>query len=357
MRLGWRVGRWVRRGLVGGLLGMVLLFLVVQTGQWVARRRAERVFADVRALELNRSTWADAQRLMTRWGAWGSYEGTCDAQSCKYYISSNGWPESVLVKVRDSLGLSDRVWSAVARLFQFVGGHYTDISTSFIIRNQVVVGVQFTMISSTLPGDSMMSTARSAVQPEKLDFWPEKDPHPEYEMRLRGGTLSYFFTEFTPAAKKEDLEWLTAFDFSCMTRWRPCVNQGDQMPTAWARYVAEQRIHAAARERIGRCDYTLAELVGAAENLVLVEKVDKPGALADGPHAYRLLERMKGGTAWRVGEVREVVTSYYSPRPDVTEEIVMFPTDEKPIFAHDCGVIPATVENLKIVRGLMSESR
>jgi hypothetical protein len=37
-------------------------------------------------IRLYQSTWADAQRLMHRWGAWGHYEGTCTAASCKYEI-------------------------------------------------------------------------------------------------------------------------------------------------------------------------------------------------------------------------------------------------------------------------------
>jgi hypothetical protein len=37
-------------------------------------------------IRLYQSTWADAQRLMKRWGAWGRYEGNCTPESCTYEI-------------------------------------------------------------------------------------------------------------------------------------------------------------------------------------------------------------------------------------------------------------------------------
>jgi hypothetical protein len=50
------------------------------------RWRAERLSADMNQIRLYQSTWADAQRLMKRWGAWGRYEGNCTPESCTYEI-------------------------------------------------------------------------------------------------------------------------------------------------------------------------------------------------------------------------------------------------------------------------------
>jgi hypothetical protein len=74
--------------LAGGvLLSLVLLtFLAVQIQQRTLRRRAERLSGDMHQIRIYQSTWADAQRLMQRWGAWGHYDGSCTAASCKYEI-------------------------------------------------------------------------------------------------------------------------------------------------------------------------------------------------------------------------------------------------------------------------------
>ncbi|WP_157466474.1 hypothetical protein [Edaphobacter aggregans] len=69
------------------VLSLVLLtFLAVQIQQRMLRWRAERLLADMHQIRLYQSTWADAQRLMHRWGAWGHYDGSCTAESCKYEI-------------------------------------------------------------------------------------------------------------------------------------------------------------------------------------------------------------------------------------------------------------------------------
>ena len=88
--------------------GVVVLALVaglavfVQIQQRILRWRAERLLADIRELQSHKSTWADAQKIMTRWGAWGSYEGSCTAEKCEYRI--------IIVDT-----LSTLIWENVAR--------------------------------------------------------------------------------------------------------------------------------------------------------------------------------------------------------------------------------------------------
>jgi hypothetical protein len=87
--------------------------------------------------------------------------------------------------------------------------------------------------------------------------------------------MGYFFTQFTAATKPEDVEWLTAFNFSCMTRWVPYREMGDLLPSAWAKYMAEGKHVFAIRERIANCAYPLKDLVEASERVALV-RVEKP---------------------------------------------------------------------------------
>ena len=65
----------------GGLVFSLVLvaFLAVQIQLIMSRWRAERLMADMHQIRLYQSTWADAQRLMHRWGAWGHYDGSCTA--------------------------------------------------------------------------------------------------------------------------------------------------------------------------------------------------------------------------------------------------------------------------------------
>src|ERR1035437_3885420 len=82
----------LRWGRILRITDVVVLALVassavfVQVQQHILRWRAERLLADIREIQMGKSTWADAQRLMTRWGEWGAYEGSCTAERCDYQI-------------------------------------------------------------------------------------------------------------------------------------------------------------------------------------------------------------------------------------------------------------------------------
>ena len=82
--------KWAERFVLfagGVVLALVLVaFLAVQIQQRTLRWHAERLMADMHQIRLYQSTWADAQRLMHRWGAWGHYDGSCTAANCKYEI-------------------------------------------------------------------------------------------------------------------------------------------------------------------------------------------------------------------------------------------------------------------------------
>src|SRR5438046_1978981 len=85
-----RKGRLLRRTGVAVIVLMAcytVILAVVQVNERVTRRRAERLLAEMRSLEVGKSTWADLQTLKTRWGAWGHYKGNCTANKCDYSIA------------------------------------------------------------------------------------------------------------------------------------------------------------------------------------------------------------------------------------------------------------------------------
>src|ERR1700737_333383 len=77
---------WFRRSLLAVLILLGAASLWAQGLQWLLRQRAEKLLTDIRSLKGNRSSWADAQKLMSKWCRWGEYRGVCTAQDCKYII-------------------------------------------------------------------------------------------------------------------------------------------------------------------------------------------------------------------------------------------------------------------------------
>ena len=344
---GWKFCKW---GLTSLLVIYLVLLATVQISQRITRRRAEHLLSDLRGLQLERSSWSDAQALMQRWGRWGAYKGTCDADHCDYgihFYSEGTMSEPTATWERFVVNLFGR--SAERAAATMLGAHLTDVEGSFRLQNNLVIGTSFALAMDT-PGGLLFSrvTGTRTRNLEPYYLWPEKDPHPEYRTVAREGTMGYFFTQFTAATKQEDVEWLTAVNFSCITRWVPCNEMGDLLPSAWAKAEAEWKRVSAIRKRIGECTYPLEDLVKASERVALVQ-VEKTNSqeLQWSPYPARLVKSLKGSGSWHSGDIRAI---WSGSDPVAPTEILLFTEDSDPVYPHDCGVIPATPENLRTVR-------
>src|SRR5438876_539117 len=132
----WAV-RVVRLAGVVAVSLVLLAFLAVQFQQRMLRWRAERLLADMHQIRLYQTTWADAQQLMHRWGAWGHYEGTCTSEKCTYIIclsnlaSYNPYAPSptwvIWLLTHDRLNIYERF-----------GGRGSNFFTSFTVNNGTI---------------------------------------------------------------------------------------------------------------------------------------------------------------------------------------------------------------------------
>ena len=343
---GWKLCKW---GLTSLLVIYLVLLATVQISQRITRRRAEHLLSDLRGLQLERSSWSDAQALMQRWGRWGAYKGPCDADHCEYEIQFD-WTGMVPRPIVISEPFFDLFSRSVQMATSVLGAHLAYVEGGLRLQNNLVIGTWFSLVTNTPAGGQIMSrvTGTRTRDLEPYDLWPEKDPHSEYRTVLRSGTMGYFFTQFTAATKQEDVEWLTAVNFSCITRWVPCREMGDLLPSAWAKFTAESKRVSAIRERIADCAYPLEDLVEASERVALVQ-VEKPNAQKRqwSPSPARLVESLKGSGSWHSGDARDI---WSGSDPVAPTEILFFTKDSDPVYPHNCGVIPATPENLRTVR-------
>jgi hypothetical protein len=265
--------RWTVRIVLfaGGLfLSLVLItFLAVQIQQRTLRWRAERLSADMHQIRLYQSTWADAQRLMHRWGAWGYYDGSCTAASCKYEIEMDSIASYRRHPPRawqDWLLRHDRL-----NLYQWFGGRFAVFHASFTVhdgaiwRESTAMGVsvprrrirRITNANTILNFDdfdwtlSVGAGSRERLQQTQGEFErfmsvfeDELAKHPYYKVGRPGGCevacqiVSVFYSTRTPPA---EIERLTSYNFSCFTRFNPCMHIEDLLPAAreWHLYDSE----------------------------------------------------------------------------------------------------------------------
>jgi hypothetical protein len=339
---GWKLCKWVLTSL---LVIYLVLLAIVQISQRITRRQAEHLLSDLRGLKLERSSWSDAQALIQRWGRWGHYEGTCDVDHCDYEIHFDS-----VGMVTGPIVISGRFFNLFSRSAKMattvLGAHLPRVEGGFRLQNNLVIGTWFSLGTDGSGEGELFSHVIGTRNLERYNLWPEKDPG--YRTVLRTGTIGYFFTQFTAATKPEDVEWLTAVNFSCITRWVPCREMGDLLPSAWAKFTAERKHVSAIRERIADCAYPLEDLVEASEHVALVQ-VEKPNSQKRqwSPYPARLVESLKGSGSWHSGDVRDI---WSGSDPVAPTEILLFTDDSDPVYPHNCGVIPATPANLRTVK-------
>ncbi len=243
----------------GVVLSLALVtFLSVQIQQRMLRWRAEQLLADMHQIRLYQTTWADAQRLMHRWGAWGHYDGSCTAASCKYEIAmgsiASGIPPRhawlVWLLIHDRLNL-----------FEWFGGRGSVVKASFTVhdgtiwRESTMMGVsvprrklrRITTPDTVLVDDDLeWSLSIGAGSYQRLHQTLENPfpsmgsdesliGHPYYKVWRPSGCMilcqlvSVYYSTHTPPA---EIERLTSYNFSCLTRFHPCVRIVDLLPAA-----------------------------------------------------------------------------------------------------------------------------
>ena len=264
--------KWaVRFVLFVGALGFSLIlaaFLAVQIQQRMLRWRAERLLADMHQIRLYQSTWADAQRLMHRWGAWGYYEGSCTAASCKYEIELRS-----LISYDRHVPPAWLVWLLKhdrLNLYESFGGRGSVFHASFTVHDGTIwrehtwIGVsvprkkkkRVTNADTILVDDDLeWSLSVGAGSYQRLHRTLENPfvsmggdeslaEHPYYKVWRPSGCkvlcqiVSVYYSTRTPPA---EIERLTSYDFSCFTRFHPCARIVDLLPAAeeWHLYDSE----------------------------------------------------------------------------------------------------------------------
>jgi len=245
----------------GVVLSLVLIaFLSVQIQQRTLRWRAERLLADMHQIRLYQSTWADAQRLMHRWGAWGHYDGSCTAESCEYQIEMDNIchynPRIPRDAWLDWLLMHDRF-----DLYQWFGGRGSAFYASFTVHDGTIwresssIGVSVPTRRMRRENDFDWSLSVGAVSYQRLhrtlqNWTPfmggaeSLSNHPYYKVGRPSGckincqiVVAYYSTHTPPA----EIERLTSYNFSCFTRFNPCMHVEDLLPTAkeWHLYDSE----------------------------------------------------------------------------------------------------------------------
>jgi hypothetical protein len=382
-----RLTRWLGRIIAGALLIAFALWLVAYGRQWLLRSRAERLLADIQALQVQKSSWADAQRLMTRWGAWGSYEGSCTPAKCYYFVwMHDAIPWEYRFPWEDEFGHDDSP-HRLARMLDRIGLRTSVVHAAFSVSNGTVVSKHFDMMVLTPvrywndPDEKVrIQLTAGASEGSRLNVLPDTYYGDIYSVALfdsRGGVLA----DSTPMEPLKHRKALMAFRLNCISQWSPCLQQKEILPQAAAeadaRRGASDLLTREGRDperQIQPCDARRLEFLARDEPEVWIGSVEeKPEHDSDSPDQNKLRYRtfvspqklMKSRHAGPLGGFIQTskVDSQAATANDLQTQVFIFGFLEeysshpewRSLDTRSCSFTPVTPETLAAVQKGVTE--
>jgi len=299
LSLKWR--RMLRfAGIAVGAVVIALAGLIV-IQRHILRWRAERLLADVRDLELGKSTWADAQRIMMHWGAWGHYDGSCTPQRCSYRIRLQG------IECPPCVHDPSEALTLWATRDAFIEGDLEVV-------DGVVWGKDFVVVLNVSGGPfrdeygyGLLASARTVWRTAEFNRYRSAG-HPDYVVGHPGACegCKSVYSKFTPFADPAEVRGLMDFNLDCLTRLFQCKDQIDIMPSVWRQVLAEDVALKAARKANPRSVYpptASPEFLGRdRDNVVLAvvvsTRIDERGEDPRTIATFRLDRRLKRADFW-----------------------------------------------------------
>jgi hypothetical protein len=345
----------------------VVLLVVVQSNEWVTRKRAERLLAEMSALKVGQSTWSDLVRIQTRWGAWGSYEGKCEAKSCEYHVeimdmgahpdlrSVIAWAgHSHMATAELRISVEDGiVRGSYFQLMVIVpSGYGPRWEADEMKRNNM------TPYSTTGMYTLIARTGSSGVIEHLCCNWPDRVPHPDYVLSRPGGCEGCLaiWNHYVPSASADEKAKVLDFNLSCITRWRPCTDEEDIMPAVGNDFRAELEQREAVLKRVSSCGYSLPELAQAALHAVVVKVSSSTPSETPGDQSWKVdfIENLGGWMEWKPQDFRELLDrSDEDPKTFAKDQrwIVLFGDGPREglLYPYPCGVIPYSEGNARNV--------
>src|SRR5579862_410687 len=361
---------------------------------YALRHRSERLLADVKSLEIRKTTFAEARRVLQKWPELILVQG-CDENRCKFDISLY---DNAIPKKRRAWPTSDAAVSFMDWAYKFFGRRVAEVQAQICIQRGVVWGKYFSVYLETpsagwpyhaLSGSvDTVSRSYDDLSRAGLDgLIVQTIIHPDYILEQRqanfnadtpaalveASTLGVHETQYADPAVVRHLE---NFDFSCVTRWFSCRNVAELMPTAWAEYQRDQTRVLAEANQLKCTPERVEAQAGNAQLAAIVEVSGNRTDSFDGQnHAVatvRLVEPLRGDPSWKINDERDFWVSPWALADTSTGRSLALPQGKRFIllfflngpmpdhgeWPYPCGVIPWSEENLALVQhGIAKDTR
>ena len=217
-------------------IGILLLTATIRIDQYLLRYRAEHLLSDIRSLELRKSTYADARKVIDRWWDKARQDGPCRQDWCDVEITLTNWT-SRHVEFISRTPTRLRIW---------LGARPAIVDAGIRVRNNLILGKTIGGYiegpCDDSDGQTFCRTIIAHVRTGARRFIDAR--HPEYSFYTPSGCEICVDAQviLSPYTSQVDVQRLTDVNFSCITRWSPCETQEDILPTAWTDVQREEAL-------------------------------------------------------------------------------------------------------------------
>jgi hypothetical protein len=260
--------KFLMNAAIGAFASLIVVLLASQIGQYMFRRRAERLLTQLQLLELGKVSWQQAQFQLKDWDKEIEPDRQCNQTECSEQIvlTEPAWiftPRPIFLRLDDYLRWRLKLtysqgpfsWMAqhvVLPGYMLMGGRPARTVATVGMRDGVVSSLGFFVGVETYrhynPGGwfeytlvaDMRSVPRFDVFERNMNG-AQLTLHPNYLINRPSGCegCKEAYVYFTPSADPADVLRLVQPNLSCLTRIRPCLDEIDIMPVAWKEYLAE----------------------------------------------------------------------------------------------------------------------
>ncbi len=366
----------------------------------LTRIRFQHLLADFQSIHPQQSGWADAQRLMTRWGKWGSYEGTCDSAACSYKIALDYPYSSFLESSKPEMSERIRRFHLI-RAFEYLGWHRATFEVDIVVNNGIITGMESALMFVVQDFDNVRNAEatlylRTQVRPRLNTYGPGRHSgwilgndeqladHPDYKVGRPTGCLDCQLVEvtYTPYLSHSEVVRLTSYNFGCINSFRACSNVSDILPASrkWHFYDDSSSVPepvVKAPEQPQPCRTDVRALGRDAEAILEVEPLSTSRHKGTGVTYYidfdltrfRLLRTVKGPVKEAAGFEFNIYPFYGFPADGLNESAERLETGKRyfvlldtaqlnyeHLEARRCGVLedtPSVLQQLNL--GIMQD--
>lgn len=382
----------LRRALVcaGSVVGIILLIiLALKADAYVLRRRSERLLADVKSLQVRKTTVAEARPVLQKWRMETVYFDPGKQES-----TVGIWTADSITSMEPRHSPNDAMWVWVMRVesaSRFMGWRKMGVSALIDFRKGVVWDKRFIVEVQTSPDKASTDGLYGEVATNSHFFEGSSTGsdgqilqtlvHPDYvavqhSIRIYPDFMkaSALVVLFTPSADPAVVRHFEDFDFSCMTHWFPCHKVAELMPAAWTQFQEDQpRVLAAVKQL--KC--TPEKVEAQARNAQVAAVVEATGNRAESVNGqdhevaeFRLVESLRPDKFWKTSEKGKIWVSPWMLADNSTNPSLALPPGQRFIllffldepfwqaprmWPYPCGVIPWSEANLALVRDAIAE--